>query len=83
MTAPVELSRPLLANVGHLAGDPIAEEMNHFVEDTRRFGSSLLAELPVDLLPGVDRNWLESILPAAEAVARPSATTNPHRTSKG
>lgn len=83
MTAPVELGGPLLADVGQLAGDPITEEMNNFVEDTRRLGSSILAELPVDLLPGVDRNWVESILPAAEPDARPSATTNPHQTGRG
>lgn len=83
MTAPVELSRPMLADIGRLAGDPITAEMNHFVEDSRRLGSSLLAELPVDLLPGVDRNWVESILPAAEAVASPPATTNPHQAGRG
>lgn len=83
MTAPIDLGGPLLADIGQLAGDPITEEMSKFVEDTRRLGSSILTELPVDLLPGVDRNWVESILPAAEADARPSATTNPNQTGRG
>jgi len=83
MTAPVELSRPLLADIGQLTGDPIAEEMKNFVDDSRRLGSSLLAELPVDLLPGVDRNWVESILPAAEPAPDPPATTNPHQAARG
>ncbi len=82
MTAPIELGKPILAEV-RLLGDPIADEMNNFVDDTRRLGRSLLAQLPVDLLPGVGSDWAKGVLPDIEAGDRPATTTGPHTTDRG
>jgi len=83
MTAPVEFSGMLLNGAVQLAGDPLAEEMALLVDDTRRFGGSLLANLPVELIPGVDRKWIESVLPAGSGAQSRPATTNPHEARNG
>jgi len=83
MTAPVELSGMLLNDAARLADDPLAEEMALFVDDTRRFGGSLLANLPVELIPGVDRKWVEFVLSAGSGAQSRPATTNPHEARNG
>ena len=72
----------LLNDAASTCGDPLAETMGRALDDTRQLGDSLLAAVPIELIPGVDREFLRTLVPVGDS-AGAGATTNPNSATKG
>lgn len=71
---PDALTEPFWTDIEQLTAAPVASEMERLAEDTRQFGSALLARLPLELIRAGNGKWLDSLL---EDVMGPSGPVRP------
>ena len=74
-----ELTEPFRQDVERLAAVLVDAQVQRLTEDTRRFGSDLLARLPLGLLRTGDGEWIEKLVPPERAPGpeRPGSGSRP------
>lgn len=78
VTATVEMTEGLMGEVAELAAGP-AGDMDRVLEDAGQFGDELLASVPIDLIPGVDRAFVATLLAGSAERDAPTTKRKGHR----